>query len=469
MQVLRRHLLGAPLIGGRRTPLNVLWIFADDLNDWIGCLGGHPQVQTPSLDALARRGVLFTNAHCAAPLCNPSRTSAMLGRNPTSTGVYDNAPSFRTAPSLRDSITLSQFLRQNDYRTMGAGKVFHGPQLDEPSFEFRGPTPGAGPKLSSKANFEGGHALWDWGSPYAEQEYGDTITSDWGIDQLRQPDRTPFFLGLGLHTPHAPWYAPSRFFDRYPLETLQTAPVRPGDGRRISPQARNLTFGWPSPRHEWMERDNLARITTRAYLAAVSYADWVVGRVLEALEQSSYRENTAVVFAGDNGFHLGEKERWGKQSLWQRSTRVPLIVSMPGGVVGARCPQPVSLVDLFPTIVEAAGLPAPEGLDGQSLWANLRDPSTSRVRPALTTYLPGNHSLCDENFRYIRYSDGSHELYDHRSDPNEWFDLSANPQFAHDIARLSQWLPRRGAPPVPGSADPARFPVPVLRPKVPLC
>jgi choline-sulfatase len=437
---------------------NVLFIAIDDLNDWVGCLGGHPQAKTPHMDRLAKRGTLFTNAHCQAPLCNPSRTSLLTGLRPSTTGIYGLAPWFRTAPGLEDRVTLAQHFAANGYRTYSTGKVWHGgyPPRKERTREFDewGPpaSVGARPKKKLVTTPGGNHPLVDWGTfPHKDEDKGDWKVASWAVGKLNARPREPFFLACGFFLPHVPCYATQKWFDLYPDDKL-VMPTVLKDDRADTPE-----FSWylhwklPEPRLSWLKKSRQWRPLVRSYLASVSFVDSQVGRVLDALEANGLADNTVVVLWSDHGWHLGEKAISGKNSLWEESTRVPLILAGPGITRGARCHRPAELLDLYPTLVELCGLPARTDLEGHSLVPQLKDANAKRPWPAITTHNQGNHTVRTERWRYIRYADGSEELYDDEKDPNEWKNLAKDPKYAKVLREHARWLPKVDVPPAPGS------------------
>ncbi|WP_166831670.1 sulfatase [Thalassoroseus pseudoceratinae] len=424
---------------------NVLLIAIDDLNDWTGCLGGHPQADTPHIDALAKQGTLFTNAHCQAPICNPSRTSVMLGLRPSTTGIYQNRPWFRTTKRNRDRITLPQYFRQHGYKTLTTGKIYHGSRVDEASFETVGPRPGQRLKIDDRlVQIRGtGSGLWDYGpQQYAEENFSDFSDASWAITQLQRDHKRPFFLAVGFYRPHVPWYAPQRFFDTRPLADVKLPLVKDDDRDDLPQAAIALTNNPTPPSHQWFVENMQWRAAVQAYLASTSFTDAQVGRLLDVFNASPYAKNTIIVLWSDHGFHLGEKQRWAKQSLWERSTRVPFIICRPGQSGGQRCSQAVELLSIYPTLVKLCGLPARDDLEGVDLSPLLADPKASWKRPAISTYGRNNHAIRSEHFRYIRYADGSQELYDHRNDPQEWKNLAGDPAFAKTIAEHAKWLPQ---------------------------
>ncbi len=437
---------------------NVLFIAIDDLNDWVGVLGGHPQARTPQLDRLAARGTLFSNAHCQAPLCNPSRASLLTGRRPSTTGIYGLAPGIRAVAALRDTVTLPQHFAAHGYATFCAGKIFHDGSLTprDRTNEFQawgspGPMPYPPKKFVATPDLI---KAMDWGVfPEADEEQADWKIADAAIARLQStPAGKPFFLAAGFRLPHVPCFASRKWFDLHPEAALALPPVKANDRDDVPDFAWFLHWKLPEPRLSWLQKAGQWRALVRAYLASTSFMDSQVGRVLDALDASSHATNTLIVLWSDHGWHLGEKGITGKNTLWERSTRVPLIFAGPGVLRGGKCAQPVELLDLYPTLAELCGLPAPRGLEGHSLTPQLKDATTPRPWPAVTTHNQNNHTVRSEHWRYIRYADGAEELYDHRTDPNEWTNLARDPKFASVIREHARWLPSVNAPPAPGSA-----------------
>mgnify|MGYP005838535341 CR=1 FL=1 len=431
---------------------NVLMIAVDDLNDWIAPLGGHPQVRTPHLDRLAQRGVVFANASCPAPICTPARTAVLTGIHPASSGLYFLQPLFRRTPTLAHAVTLPQCLRQHGYRTMAVGKVFHGENDPASLDEDGGIVNNYGPTPPQKISLPDGHPLWDWGAfPLDDSPTPDDRITDWAVKRLGRHYDQPFFLGVGLFRPHVPMYAPQRWFDLYPAGKTTMPDAAPVSGAGVSDYARQLTHARVAPRHDQIVALGQWEHAVRAYLASVSYMDDHVGRLLDALEAGPHADNTLIVFWSDHGFHLGEKQRWEKRSLWEESCRVPLIVAGPG-IAPGRTESPVGTLDLYPTLTALCRVPCPEGLDGHDLTPLLADPDAHWPHATVTTFGPGNHAVRSRHHRYIRYADGSEELYDHRTDPHETRNLADEPDAPAVIASLRPALPTRNAPLVPDSA-----------------
>lgn len=402
---------------------NVLLIAVDDLNDWVGALGGHPQAKTPNIDRLAASGTLFANAHCQAPVCSPSRASLMTGRLPSTTGMYFLLPALAQEPSLQDTVTMVERFAAEGYATFGVGKVHHGDE--RPYFdEYGGAMGGFGPRPERKLSYPMGHPLWDWGAyPERDEPMPDHRVADWAAAKLAEDHDGPFFLAAGFWRPHVPMYAPQRWFDLHPGAQVQLPAVLAEDRDDLPDYAKALTLGLPAPRHEWMVENDEWRHAVQAYLASTSFVDDCVGRVLDALAASPHAEDTIVVLLSDHGFHLGEKQRWAKRSLWETSTRVPLIIAAPGEQPGVSR-RPVGLVDVYPTLLDLAGFAPDGGLEGHSLAPLIADPEGPWPHAAVTTFGPGNHTVRSSRWRYTRYADGSEELYDHGEDPHEWRNLA---------------------------------------------
>jgi choline-sulfatase len=438
------------------TAPNILFIAIDDQNDWVGALGGHPQVRTPYIDALARRGTLFTNAHAQAPLCNPSRTSLMIGLRPSTTGIYGLAPWYRDLEEWRDVVSLPRYLARHGYTTYSTGKVYHGGygrQEDDDEFHVLGPPPSVGARPERKlVDTPAKHPLMDWGTfPHRDEDKGDWKVASWAVEQLREGPKEPFFLSVGFFLPHVPLYVTQRWYDMYPAETVQLPPMLPDDRDDTPRFSWYLHWKLPEPRLRFLQEADEWTNIVRCYLASTSFVDSQVGRVLDALEASGVADNTIVVLWSDHGYHLGEKLITGKNTLWERSTHVPLIFAGPGVTRDARSGRPAELLDIYPTLVELAGLPEKEGLEGVSLMPQLRDADAPRERPAITTHNHDNHAVRSERWRYIRYADGSEELYDIQTDPNEWHNLAGDPRMAEVIEEHRRWLPPSSAKPAPGS------------------
>ncbi len=427
---------------------NVLFIAIDDLNDWVGCLGGHPDVKTPNLDRLAERGVLFTSAHCAAPACNPSRTALMTGILPSTSGVYRNPQPFRKSEVLKDAVTLPQHFMAHGYKAIGSGKIYHGGFPDPESWNEYWPS-----KTKTKPSDpmpEGrplngipktGH--FDWGPvDVPDEKMGDWQVSDWVIEQLKKNHEKPFFLACGLFRPHLPWYVPKKYFDMYPPDKITLPNIKEDDLDDVPPLGKKMAN--PDRDHANVINYKQWRKAVQGYLASISFVDACLGRVLDAFDKSSYRKNTIVVLWSDHGWHLGEKLHWRKFSLWEEATHNVMMITAPGVTErGGRCDAPVSLIDIYPTLVDLCNLKPKNELEGVSLLPLLKDTNAKWERPALTTFGRNNHSIRSKRWRYIRYSDGTEELYDHNKDELEWHNLAGESKYTKVKKGLAKWLPKK--------------------------
>jgi len=429
---------------------NVLFIAVDDLNDWVGCLGGHPDVKTPNIDRLAGRGVLFTSAHCAAPACNPSRAALMTGIRPWTSGVYHNPNPWRRSPVLKDAVTLPQHFMAHGYTAVGSGKIYHGGFPDPASWQEYWPSqkqnkpPDPVPDGRPLSGIPKA-AHFDWGPVDADKtEMGDWRVADWVIGQLKAEHDKPFFLACGMFRPHLPWYVPRQYFDMYPLDKIAMPTVKDDDLDDVPPIGKKMSGGGD---HANVLKYNQWRNAVQAYLASISFMDECIGRVVDALDKSAYADNTIVVFWSDHGWHLGEKLHWRKFALWEEATHNNLIFVVPGLTrPGGRCTRPVNLIDIYPTLADVCGLTPKKELEGVSLRPLLENPRTAWDRPSVTTHGRGNHSARSERWRYIHYSDGTEELYDHDSDELEWANLAADAKYADVKRDLAKWLPKTEAP-----------------------
>ena len=445
--------LGAP------NRFNVLFLAVDDMKDWVNCLGGYEgTVHTPHIDRLARRGMLFTNAHCASPKCAPSRAAIMTGLRPSTTGLYDNGHWW--LPNLPDVVTMPVHFRAHGYRVVGAGKIFHHTAGNNPPNQwddffrltfrndpwFRGATlnyPWSRhepyPREFPYSGVAGlGHEN-DWGAlGIPEREHDDTLSADYAVQFLEKAQDTPFFLACGLFRPHLPWYVPQKYFDLYDLDHIVLPEVHANDLDDVPAEGLKFARAGRSD-FEAIQKAGKWKHAVRAYLASITYADHQVGRILDALDHSAYAQNTIAVLWSDHGWHLGEKQHWHKTTLWEEATRVPLIIDVPG-VAPGECHRPVSLLDLYPTLNDLAGLNPITTHDGVSLTPLLRDPEAAWDRPAVIESKSHNAAVRSDRYRYIRYKDGGEELYDHDNDPHEWTNLAASAP--HDAIKqeLAGWI-----------------------------
>lgn len=439
-------LLSSTLLGAERP--NVLLLSVDDLNDWVGCLGGHPQAKTPHMDALAKRGVLFANAHCQSPVCNPSRSSLMTSLYPETSGIYFLNPEIGKSPMASKVLTMPERFEKEGYHVAAGGKLFHSSDNRRYFKSYAGSMGGFGPIPKEKISQKHGHKLWDWGAyPETDEEMPDHKIADWAVEELgKMEEGKPFFLGVGFFRPHVPMYAPKKWFDMHPRGKVELPEVKADDLDDISEYAIDITrLEHVAPTHEWLAGAGEWEHAVQSYLASVTFADHCVGRVMKALDESPHRDNTIIVLFSDHGFHLGEKDRWAKRSLWEDGTRVPVIVVKPGGREAVVCRKPAELIDLYPTLLDLTGLEADERHEGQSLRPLLESDDAEWPHLARTSFGPENVALKSERYRYIRYVDGSEELYDHQTDPNEWTNLAKDPKMKSIVERYRSQLPKKYA------------------------
>ncbi len=421
---------------------SVLFLALDDLNDWIGPLDGHPGVLTPHLDRLAARGTVFTRAYCQAPACNPSRSSLLTGVEVWTTGTDASERHFRH--TLPAAVTLPQHFAAHGYEVVGAGKVFHNATPDPPSWQRYFGRPRRPPvKGRPLSGLRARDKQFDWGAvEFPAAELPDSRLADQVISDLERRAAGPLFLAVGLTATHLPWFLPPEFLGLYDPEAITLPAVRADDLDDVGAIASEWVRFWGRTLPQQIFEPEVWAGAVQAYLAAITFIDSVVGRLVEAWERAVDAERSLIVLWSDHGFHLGEKRHWRKFTLWEESARVPLIVVAPGtGRPGQRCERPVNLLDLYPTLIDLCGLSPGEGLAGTSLVPLLADPRAPRERPAITSLGAGNHAVRSERWRYIRYSDGGEELYDHEGDSWEWTNLAPLPEYGEVRAGLARWIP----------------------------
>ena len=423
---------------------NVLLIAVDDLNDWVGCMGGHPQMKSPNIDRLASRGVLFTNGHCQSPVCNPSRASLTTSLYPSSSGIYFLSPDLAASPVSRKNKLMPTRFKEEGYHVTGAGKLFHGGQNKKYMPNYAGSFGGFGPRPKKKLTSYPGHPLWDWGAfPATDAQMPDHKIASWGVSQLKKKHDKPLFLVTGFYRPHVPQYAPQKWFDLYPLDTLKLPKTVPDDLKDISQYGRDITrLKHVAPTHEWVIKNGEWKPLVQSYLACVSFVDAQIGKVLTALDESEYADNTYIVLFSDHGFHLGEKERYAKRSLWEDGARTPIIIVGPGIASGKTCTKPVQLLDIYPTLLDLTGHQADPLHEGHSLVPLLKDSKADWPHVARTSFGPGNYAIVSERYRFIQYNDGTEEFYDHTKDPNEWHNVAKDPEYAEVIKQHRLHIPK---------------------------
>ncbi|MEX0983034.1 MAG: sulfatase-like hydrolase/transferase [Bacteroidales bacterium] len=428
---------------------NVIFFATDDLRTWVNPLG-YAQAKTPNLERLANMGITFTNAHTPGAYCAPSRTAIFTGLHASTTGCYNNELYFFDYPEL---VGLHRAFSQTGYKAYGAGKLFH---HREGSIDMRGweeyfartqemkeggyntgyhgsdvplpdPYPYSPYYTETGRQIDGG-AFLEWG-PIAnelEDSMPAGLRTNWACNLLMQEHTEPFFIGLGLYIPHYPNYAPQKYFDMYNREDIQLPEVLEGDWLDLPANMKNRMTNRNKIRQELIALDAY-KDAVLGYLAAVSFADAMLGRVLDTLEASGYKDNTVLIFWSDHGYHLGEKGQWGKHTLWQETTNVPLIIAGAGLPQGHQVHTTVSLIDLYPTLIDLCSLTTPHEMDGISLMPVLIDPVTAQDRNVFMPFHERDgYTVINQNHRYIRYKDGSEEFYDLTTDPMELINLAGD-------------------------------------------
>lgn len=451
---------------------NVLFLAVDDMNDWIGCLETTPRAITPNIDKLAARGVNFTNAHTAGVFCAPSRAAIFSGQFASTTGCYQSANYFADHPEI-DGLQMS--FSKAGYTTLGAGKLFHHPAgaidtrgwtefflrkqsqresgwpLDSWSEETPFPDPFPASIYNKGQKITGGLFL-EWGAipDEKEEDMADTMRINWAVDQLQEKHDKPFFLGVGIYAPHFPNYCPQKYFDLYDAAKIKLPPYKKDDLNDLPERIKKIKTN-RSRIHQKLESLDAVDDAIHGYLACMSYADAMMGRVLDALEKSPYADNTIVVLWSDHGYHHGEKGDWGKHTLWERTSNVPYIWAGPKVAEGQKSDVSVSLIDMYPTFVEMCNLPAPhQKLEGESLASTLADPAAAKDRHVFLPHMnPGEYAIINRDWRYIHYQDDEEELYDVKTDPNEWYNLASDPRHNEVKAKLRSIAPRQFAKPAP--------------------
>lgn len=434
---------------------NVLMITVDDQKPKL-----EPSVQTPNYDKLKEKGTVFSRAYCAAPACGPLRASHLTGLSPTTSGVYYNNQNFkRSTEWLRKVTNLPRHFKNNGYQTAHYGKIFHHGQHTK---DNRGSfTSTFFPPFYNKEDYElckealdttrlkGGNT-WSYGPFPNEHDCDDTTrmqqdtkNSDRVIRLLQRKNNQPFFICLGLWKPHLPRYAHKRYFDMYPIEDISIH-----EGYAENDLADLPEFAKWIATHRGFHKDvakrNLWRKTLQAYYTSIIYADKQLGIVIDALEKNEYSGNTVVVIVGDNGFHTGENESWSKFKLLDIATRIPLLIALPQNysLKGKVSEHPVSLLDIYPTLIELCQLSDPDShkLEGESLAPVLEDAKCRRSTPVISTYGKGNYAVISESYYYISYKDGSKELYHSNNDLFQFYYLVNKKEYKHIVDSMSHFL-----------------------------
>lgn len=433
-------------VSANENPMNVLLIAVDDMNDWIEPLNGHPQSITPNIKRLAESGMLFTNAHTSSPACHSSRVALMTGVQPAKSGVVKNVfakgeVTWRKAPLLKEATTLSQHFRNSGYEAIAGGKIYHTLQnnpSDENDYttwdyimqgDKKSGSPIAYQPRATQKNVEPEqekglvpNRIMSW-SPMAQpvEKMADNQLVNWAIDELNKPRTKPLFMAVGIFRPHLPWEVPVEFYQPFPIDSIQL-PVN--DPYELIDTADHGRRHW----HKWVMDNDLWKSGVQSYLASVHYADYEVGRLLDALKASGKADNTIVVLWSDHGMHIGDKENWEKFTLYEESTRIPFIIRDPRQKAGKNN-SPVASIDLFPTLIELAELPlnTNQVLDGESMGGLVQGKANDK-QPAISTF-EKRHSVRSERYRYIYSEDvGVEELYDHQIDPAEKTNIAYSQQ-----------------------------------------
>ncbi len=435
--------------------LNVLFIATDDCNNDLS-IYGNSQMNTPNFERLAKRGITFNRAYCQFPLCNPSRTSLLAGLNPDETKVFDNVKTIRqTHP---DIVTLPQLFRKNGYHSARVGKIFHygvpgdigtNGLDDSLSWDQRvnpiGRDKAEQSKVQNLTPARGlGSALSFLSAEGTDEEQTDGKVATEAIRLLTEINQKPFFLAVGFFRPHTPYVAPKKYFNMYPVGKINL-PNEPANDLDDIPQAAFFT----KPAN-WGLSEAKRKEAIQGYHAAISFMDAQMGRLLDALDSLKLSDNTVIVLWSDHGYNLGEHGQWMKQSLFENSARVPMIISVPGGVAGKVSQRTVGLIDLYPTLADLCGLPVTHKLSGMSLKPLLRNPNAVWNRPAFTQVARGDimgRSVRTERWRYTEWDEGKagKELYDEENDKGEITNIALEPKFASTVAELSALL-RKGYP-----------------------
>lgn len=447
---------------------NILFIAIDDLNDWVSPLNGNKQAITPNMDTFANNGAMvFKNAVTPAPICGPSRSAILSGFLPSTSGIYGNAHNMLYSDIVKKNPTLPEYFSLNGYHTLSNGKIFHkhGTKngltdfgewaYDEFARARKNNKDAADKELvtSSKSGtikgvikpeYKDKKSKLSWGpTKDTFEETVDYGVADWAKKQLQRDFDKPFFMSVGFIKPHLPWYVPKEFFDMYDINKIKEILIKEDDLKDITNSNGKQKFE-PSDEYNWITKHNLGKEATRAYLANISFVDKCLGIVLDALEKSGYADNTIIVIWGDHGWHLGEKLRYLKNTLWSEAVKPPLFVKLPGMKKLIYSEKPVSLLDLYPTLINLTNLPEKENLDGHNFSSLLKDPKSEWSYPGVTVSTEGTSILTDK-LHFIKYLSGEEELYDIINDANEWNNLIADSKYQKEVEELRKWIPKKRA------------------------
>ena len=388
----------------------------------------------------------------------------MTGLAPATSGVYLNSQDWRVNQVMKDRTTLPQHFHNNGYRTLGGGKLYHAASLSDgmhegyldarpwdeyfPSKTQQLPKEVEPAKIPANGNPKQYHGYMDWAALDIEtDEMADAKVVSWAEKNLSKKHKKPLFLAIGIYRPHIPWWTPKKYFDMHPIEDIELPEIIENDLADVPQAGRAMRKqGW----QKWMVENGKWKEAVQGYNASVSFTDDMVGRLLDALENGPMADNTVVVLWTDHGYHLGQKEHWEKFALWEQTTRVPLILAAPGKFkTGKNSNQAVSLLDIYPTLSELCGIPATEKLDGISLVPLMKNPGKKTDRAVICTQGFQNHAVRSDKWRYIRYADGTEELYDQINDSKNFHNLALLEQHHSTKAKLAKWLPTKNAEPHP--------------------
>jgi len=440
---------------------NILFIAIDDLNHWVGYTGRNPQARTPNIDRLSRMGVSFTHAYCAAPLCNPARAALMSGKRPGTSACYQNSEFWKNY--ISEGLGLTATLKKAGYYVAGCGKIYHNSSYYTSEWDDYGKEQGVGGdedeeadsgnrKKKGGSNLKGGPIMKMEGFQQpVKHDLQDSDLSDWHIvsyctNQLARRHDKPFFLACGLHKPHLPWVVPRKYYDLFPVNSIQLPPYQEDDLKDIP--AVGLKMAKPNGDHAQILASGRWKEAIQSYLACIAYTDMNVGRLLDALQKSPYASNTIICFWGDHGWHLGEKHHWRKFTLWEEAARAPMIWVVPGMTrAGVLCERTVDFMSIYPTLCELTGTAIPQHVEGVSMRKLLADPTAAWTTAGITTFGFMNHTVRTEEYRYIRYSDGGEEFYNEKTDPYEWDNRASSGDFDRQKAELRKLMPAENAPP----------------------
>jgi len=422
---------------------NVLFIAVDDLNSWVSHLGQNPQARTPNIDRLAAQGVSLARAYAAVPACEPSRAALMSGIRPWNSGCYLNGDKWQQHIAEGRGLTVP-FLNAG-YHVAGAGKIYHANTYYPSEWSEYMDHSGLAEHGEGVRKMEGFHQPVE--HDLADEDISDWHIVNWCIEQMNSATNRPFFIACGLHKPHLPFAVPRKYYELFPRDEIQLPPYLENDLDDVPPAG--VRMAKPNGDHARFLKSGRWKDAIQAYLATCAYTDMNIGRLLDALDASPHRTNTIVVLWGDHGWSFGEKHHWRKFALWEEPTRTTLIFAAPGVTEpGGVCQRPVDFMTVYPTLCELAGLPVPAHVDGRSIVPLLRDPGTAWTQPAITTHGYGNHAVRTADWRYIRYANGDEELYDERTDPNEWTNLAEGGAEADAVKQqLAAYLPQSAVAP----------------------